>query len=252
MLVFALIALFAPALWHATTSRNVAGAAESLCHLRRRVPRFDPGPRDAEGVRPEQGARRQARDREAHEPVRAHHVGAGTNVLARGITDSAIACGAAAALALGAFRVEAGAMELSALLIILMLGDRDLPADARAAHGAAPGHGRHVGGPGPLPDPRRPAAGGGRAGAAACRSRSRRRIAFEGVRFRYPGTRRLVHDGLDFRVGAGRAHRHRRRVGRRQVVDRAAAAALLRSGRGRDPPRRPRPAPAFVRADPRA
>ncbi len=45
-----------------------------------------------------------------------------TNVLARGITDSAIACGAAAALALGAFRVEAGAMELSALLIILMLG----------------------------------------------------------------------------------------------------------------------------------
>ena len=45
-----------------------------------------------------------------------------TNVLARGITDSAIACGAAAALALGAFRVEAGAMELSALLVILMLG----------------------------------------------------------------------------------------------------------------------------------
>ena len=46
----------------------------------------------------------------------------GTNVLSRGITDSAIACGAAAALALGAWRVEAGAMALSALLIILMLG----------------------------------------------------------------------------------------------------------------------------------
>ena len=28
-------------------------------------------------------------------------------------------------------------------------------------------------------------------------------IAFEAVRFRYPGTRRTVHDGLDFRVGAG-------------------------------------------------
>src|SRR4029450_3874703 len=45
-----------------------------------------------------------------------------TNSLARGITDSAIACGAAAALALGAYRVEGGAMSLSALLVILMLG----------------------------------------------------------------------------------------------------------------------------------
>ena len=45
-----------------------------------------------------------------------------TNVLSRGITDSAIACGAAAALALGAFRVEAGAMELASLLVIMMLG----------------------------------------------------------------------------------------------------------------------------------
>jgi ATP-binding cassette subfamily C protein CydCD len=43
-------------------------------------------------------------------------------VLSRGITDSAIACGAAAALAVGAFRVDSGAMQLSALLIILMLG----------------------------------------------------------------------------------------------------------------------------------
>src|SRR3546814_3803512 len=46
----------------------------------------------------------------------------GTNVLSRGITDSAIACGAAVALAVGAFRVEAGDMELTALLVILMLG----------------------------------------------------------------------------------------------------------------------------------
>src|SRR5262249_56046819 len=45
-----------------------------------------------------------------------------TNVLARGITDSSIACGAAAALALGAWRVESGAMPLATLLVILMLG----------------------------------------------------------------------------------------------------------------------------------
>ena len=46
----------------------------------------------------------------------------GTNSLARGITDTAIAGGAATALIYGASRVESGAMSLSALLIILMLG----------------------------------------------------------------------------------------------------------------------------------
>ena len=46
----------------------------------------------------------------------------GTNTLARGITDTAIAVGAAAALAVGAWRVSHGAMSLPALLVILMLG----------------------------------------------------------------------------------------------------------------------------------
>src|SRR3546814_1448879 len=46
----------------------------------------------------------------------------GTNVLSRGITDSAIAGGAAVALAVGAIRVEAGDMELTAQLVILRLG----------------------------------------------------------------------------------------------------------------------------------
>ena len=45
-----------------------------------------------------------------------------TNSLARGITDTGIAVGAAATLALGAFRVAEGSMELTALVMILMLG----------------------------------------------------------------------------------------------------------------------------------
>ena len=45
-----------------------------------------------------------------------------TNSLARGITDTGIAVGAAATLALGAFRVVDDSMELSSLVIILMLG----------------------------------------------------------------------------------------------------------------------------------
>src|SRR5262245_61329614 len=46
----------------------------------------------------------------------------GSNTLARGITDTGIAVGAAVALGWGAYRVRAGEMELGALLIVLMLG----------------------------------------------------------------------------------------------------------------------------------
>ena len=45
-----------------------------------------------------------------------------TNSLSRGITDTAIAVGAAAGLGYGAFRVLDGEMELTTLLIILMMG----------------------------------------------------------------------------------------------------------------------------------
>ncbi len=46
----------------------------------------------------------------------------GTNTLARGISDVCITVGAAAALALGSYRVQGGAMELTALVVVLMLG----------------------------------------------------------------------------------------------------------------------------------
>ena len=45
-----------------------------------------------------------------------------TNTLARGISDVCIAMGAAVALAIGAYRVQAGQMELTALVVVLMLG----------------------------------------------------------------------------------------------------------------------------------
>ena len=45
-----------------------------------------------------------------------------TNSLTRGITDTGLALGAAAALTLGAYRVQAGDMEMATLLIILMIG----------------------------------------------------------------------------------------------------------------------------------
>src|SRR5438105_4465386 len=46
----------------------------------------------------------------------------GSNVLTRGIADTGIAVGAMAALALGVYRVQTGAMGLPSLLVILMFG----------------------------------------------------------------------------------------------------------------------------------
>ncbi len=45
-----------------------------------------------------------------------------TNTLARGISDVCIALGAAVALAIGSYRVQGGQMELTALVVVLMLG----------------------------------------------------------------------------------------------------------------------------------
>ena len=156
-----------------------------------------------------------------------------TNSLARGITDTSIASGAAAALIYGATRVEAGAMSLSALLIILMLGIeifRPMRELRTVLHQGMVGP---LGGAGHLPDPRRHARRRRRAAGAPRHMALAPTIAFEDVGFAYPGTRRTVHDGLSFRAEAGERLGTRRPLRRRQVLDRAAAAALLRS--------RPRP-----------
>src|SRR5439155_10461973 len=124
----------------------------------------------------------------------------GTNTLARGITDTAIAVGAAAALAVGAWRVGHGAMSLPALLVILMLGVevfrplRELRVllhqgmlGLSAARGifalldARPAVGEHPAGPEPRD-----------AG-----------VAFEDVTFLYPGGRRPAHAGMTFHVRPG-------------------------------------------------
>ena len=201
LLGFALLALFAPALWHSrdverSRSRQVAYAAfaseflDSIQGLPT-LKAFGQSTQRADGLAKRSRALFQ----------RTMWVLA-TNVLTRGITDSAIACGAAAALALGAWRVESGAMSLTALLVIMMLGVeifrplRDLRSvlhQGMVGLSAAQGVYRLLDGEPTVTDgPHNPAAD------AAVPA-----IAFEGVHFRYPGARRVVHDGLDFRAEAG-------------------------------------------------
>ncbi|MEL0114408.1 MAG: ABC transporter ATP-binding protein, partial [Rickettsiales bacterium] len=125
-----------------------------------------------------------------------------TNSLARGITDTGIAVGAAATLALGAFRVADGEMSLAALIMILMLGVevfrplrdmRSLMHNGMVAQASAQTI-FHLLDSSPIVAEK---AGVGTVGTLSPS------VAFEDVSFAYPGGRRAAHEGLSFEVKAG-------------------------------------------------
>jgi ATP-binding cassette subfamily C protein CydCD len=124
----------------------------------------------------------------------------GTNTLARGITDTGIAVGAAVALAVGAWRVADGAMSLAALLVILMLGVevfrplrelRVLLHQGMLGLSAARGIFAILDAR-PTVDERSPGPEPRDAG-----------VAFEDVTFAYPGGHRAAHAGVSFTVRPG-------------------------------------------------
>ncbi|MHA1599459.1 MAG: ABC transporter transmembrane domain-containing protein, partial [Alphaproteobacteria bacterium] len=126
-----------------------------------------------------------------------------TSALTRGLTDTGIAVGAAAALGLGAYRVAQGDMTLSALLIVLMLGIevfrplRDLRGmlhDGMLAQSAA----------GKILDllDREPAVGD-TAPSKPANAQLPATLEFRDVCFDYPGGRGRTHDALSFSVAAG-------------------------------------------------
>jgi ATP-binding cassette subfamily C protein CydCD len=124
------------------------------------------------------------------------------SVATRGITDFGAAVGAAAALALGAWRVNHGEMSLQALLIVLMAGTeifrplRDLRTVLHTGmngQSAAAGILSLIDEPVTAPSaPARPV--------AAVLSPT---IEFSSVDFAYPGGRAPALRGLDFRIAAG-------------------------------------------------
>jgi len=200
LLVFAVIALVAPAAWHKRDSANsrarqrayAAFAAELLDAIQGLATLKAFGrSRERAAVLAEK----------ARELFRTTMWVLGTNTAARGITDASIAIGAAAALALGAWRVESGAMELSALLIVLMMGVeifRPMRELRTVLHegmvGMSAAHGLYR-----LFDAQPPVADAPAREVPVLEPG----IAFEGVRFGYPGSRRVTHDHLDFVVRPG-------------------------------------------------
>ena len=199
LLVAAIVIMLAPALWHghdrqASMARSRAYAAFGADFL------------DAvQGLATlkafgQSGARARQLGERAHALFKSTMWVLGSNTLARGITDTGIAIGAAAALTLGAWRVSTGAMSLPALLVILMLGIevfrplrelRTLLHQGMLGTSAARGIFAildataivrdHAAGPEPRD-----------AG-----------VSFEAVTFSYPGSRRVAHEDLSFAVRPG-------------------------------------------------
>ena len=225
ILAAALATFLLPTLWHRWDSRH--SLARSQAYKAYGAEFLDA----IQGLRTlaafgQSGARARLLEERGHSLFQATMWLLGTNTLARGISDVCIALGAAVALGLGAHRVQAGSMELTALVVVLMLGRRDLPPAPRAARRPPPGHARPLRRPGhpdllavqpqvrTSPPPARTMRWGARGGAAPLppirtiaspqtlrsqplRSRSRR------VTFAYPGGRRPALRDLAFQVAAG-------------------------------------------------
>ena len=201
MLGFALLALFAPGLWHkkdtqASLNRQRAYAAFAADFLDSIQGLATLKAFGQSSVRADRLAER------ARELFRRTMWVLATNSAARGITDTSIACGAAAALALGAWRVESGALSIGGLLVILMLGIevyRPMRELRSVLHQGMVGMSAAQGIYAILDD--QPSVTDAKP--AALPEPLTASIAFEGVGFRYPGSPRIVHDGLSFRADAG-------------------------------------------------
>ena len=201
MLAAALVALLAPGLWHRLDVKNssrrqrayASFAAEFLDSIQglATLKAFGQGKSRADRL-----------EIEAHDVFEKTMWVLATNALARGITDCSIAIGAAGALIYGAVRVESGAMALTSLLIILMLGVeifrpmrelRNVLHQGMVGLSAAQGIYRILDDKPAVVD----------AAAKASPPAIEPTISFEDVRFTYPGTRRRVHDGFSFTARAG-------------------------------------------------
>ena len=201
MLGFALVALLAPALWHSLDSERSRARSRAY------------GAFAAELLDSIQGlatlkAFGQSKPRADSLAVKARDLFRttarvnSTNTLARGITDSAIAVGAATALGVGAHRVMGGEMGLDVLLVILMLGVevyrplrelRTVLHQGMVGLSAAKSVYRILDAEPEVEAPDTPAPIGDLTPS----------IEFDNVTFHYPGSPRATHQGLNFTVQAG-------------------------------------------------
>jgi ATP-binding cassette subfamily C protein CydCD len=202
LLVAAVVTLLAPSLWHRWDSRGSLARRDAYSA-------FGADFLDAiQGLATlkafgQSGARARQLEARSRELTRSTMWVLGTNTLARGITDAGIAIGAAVALGWGAYRVRAGEMELTALLVILMLGVevfrplrelRVLLHQGMLGISAAQGILALLDARPVVQDRER---------SAVDPASLAPTVAFDNVTFAYPGGRAPAHAGISFVAGAG-------------------------------------------------
>jgi ATP-binding cassette, subfamily B, bacterial len=202
LLVFALLTLLAPALFHRFDAENsrarqrayASFAAEFLDSIQGLATLKSFGQSEARGL---------VLADKAQEVFRRTMWVLATNSLTRGITDTGLAVGAAVALGVGAYRVQAGTMELATLLIVLMVGievfrpQRDLRSllhNGMMGQSAAAGIFQVLDALPSVSQPMDPVDIGDGLTPS---------IGFEDVSFTYPSSQRHTHAGLTLTVQPG-------------------------------------------------
>ena len=121
LLVFALVTLIAPAAFHRWDAANSLRRQEKYANFASDFLDSVQGLSTLKAFGQSE-TRGRALARRAHDVFESTMWVLATNSLTRGITDTGLALGSAAALAVGAYRVQAGDMEIATLLIVLMAG----------------------------------------------------------------------------------------------------------------------------------
>src|SRR6266446_3593028 len=202
LLAAALVTLMAPSIWHRKDSRKSLARQKAYSAFGAEFLDSVQGLATLKAFG-QSSARGRLLEEKGHALFHSTMGVLGANTFARGITDTGMAVGAAAALGLGAWRVQAGEMSLGALLVVLMLGIevfRPLRELRVVLHqgmlgiSAAGGIMQILEAEPLVRDREMPLCD------AASLAPS---VGFEGVTFSYPGGRRAAHDGLTFEVAAG-------------------------------------------------
>ncbi len=202
LLAAALVTLMAPSIWHRKDSRKSLARQKAYSAFGAEFLDSVQGLATLKAFG-QSSARGRLLEEKGHALFHSTMGVLGANTFARGITDTGMAVGAAAALGLGAWRVQAGEMSLGALLVVLMLGIevfRPLRELRVVLHqgmlgiSAAGGIIEILEAEPLVRDSERP---------LLDTTALAPTVTFEGVTFSYPGGRRAAHDDLSFEVKAG-------------------------------------------------
>ncbi len=202
LLAAALVTLMAPSIWHRKDSRKSLARQKAYSAFGAEFLDSVQGLATLKAFG-QSSARGRLLEEKGHALFHSTMGVLGANTFARGITDTGMAVGAAAALGLGAWRVQAGEMSLGALLVVLMLGIevfRPLRELRVVLHqgmlgiSAAGGIIEILEAEPLVRDSERP---------LLDTTALAPTVTFEGVTFSYPGGRHAAHDNLSFEVKAG-------------------------------------------------